>query len=206
MEANHLMCCPYDPDNPTHHCLPGTFGFHLVKCRKSIMANKDDPRRARALKLKLTQCHYNNTHIVPKAELDEHHKTCPSKVRGDLEDINERIKRNLKAYKNRQGKLDTATAAGPGVEDWDQENGNADHSPLQAIANSEVALAKADGKIIGVPAKSGEECKPLVVRATPAETPAAASYIPGLGVKVTKTKNQKKKAKRKTKKVTAGEN
>lgn len=203
MATNHLKQCPYDPNNPTHYCLPGTFGYHLVKCRKSIIANKDDPRRARALKL--TQCHYNNTHIVPKTELDEHHKTCPAKIE-DLDDITERIKNNLKAYENREVKLDTATAASAGLEDWDQENGIEDHSPLQAIANSEVALAYADGKILGAPAKPGEECEPLVARAKPAETPAAASYIPGLGAKVTLTKNQKKKAKRKTKKVTAGEN
>ena len=203
--ASDLRQCPYDPDNPTHACLPGTFAYHLIRCRKSIIDNKDDPRRARALKL--TQCHYNSTHIVPKTELQEHHKICDSKIKDDLEDMWERMRNNLKVSQDRRGDPVTATAVGAGVEDWDQENGKEDHSPLQAIVNSEVALAKADGKILGGPAKPGEECKPLVIRAKPAETPAAAGpYIPGLGDKVTMTKNQKKKAKRKTKKVTAGEN
>ena len=205
MASNHLMKCPYDPDNRGHDCLPGTYAYHLVRCRKSIIANKDDPRRARALKL--TQCHYNITHIVPKTELDEHHKNCDSKI-DDLEEISERIRRNLKAYQERGDKPKAVTASGAGadIEDWDMENGNEDHSPLQGIVNSEVALAKADGKILGAPAKPSEDCKPLVIRAKPAVTPAAAHYIPGLGEKGPLTKNQKKKAKRKTKKVTAGEN
>ena len=76
--------------------------------------------------------------------------------------------------------------------------------PLHAIANSEAARAKAEGKILGAHANPGEDWKPSVIRAKPAETPAAATYIPGLGEKKAMTKNQKKKAKRKTKK--AGEN
>ena len=194
--------CPYDLDNRNHDCPPGTFGYHIIKCRASIVANKDDPRRARVLKL--TQCHYDATHIVLKTELDEHHKVCDSKLGEDIEVISERIRRNLKAYQDRQDKPVAATPADDGLEDWDLENGNVNFSPLHGIANSEAARAKADGKLLGAHANPGEDWKLQAIRAKPAETPAAATYIPGLGEKVAMTKNQKKKAKRKTKK--AGEN
>ena len=97
MAASHLIPCPYDPNNPNHASLPGTFGYHLVKCRASIVTNKEDPRRPRVLKL--TKCQYNNTHIVLKTELEEHHKSCPTKIDADVEDITERIRRNLQASK-----------------------------------------------------------------------------------------------------------
>ena len=185
MAASHLIPCPYDPNNPNHASLPGTFGYHLVKCRASIVANKEDPRRPRVLKL--TKCQYNNTHIVLKTELEEHHKSCPTKIDADVEDITERIRRNLQASKNRE--WERGNSAG---EEWDQENGDKDHSPLHAIANSEAAIAKAEGKIVGDVDKDAGEAP---------ETPgAAASYIPGLGGPVALTKNQKKKAKRKAKK------
>lgn len=187
---NHLMPCPYDPNNPNHASLPGTFGYHLVRCRASIVANKDDPRRPRVLKL--TKCQYNNTHIVLKTELEEHHKSCPAKIDTDVEDITERIRRNLQASKNREWERGNSAAATAAAEKWDLENGNTDHSPLHAIANSEAALAKAEGKIVGDAGKCAGETS---------ETPAAAaSYIPGLGGQGALTKNQKKKAKRKAKK------
>ena len=195
--------CPYDLNNRNHDCPPGTFGYHLIKCRASIIANKDDPRRPRVLKL--TQCHYDATHIVLKTELDAHHKVCDSKLGEDIEVISKRIRENFKAFQDRQDKpVAAATPADAGMENWDLENGDENFSPLHAIANSEAARAKAEGKILGAHANPGEDWKPSVIRAKPAETPAAATYIPGLGEKkIGMTKNQKKKAKRKTKK--AGE-
>lgn len=69
-----LMQCPYDP---VHRILPKRMQTHLIKCRKSLLAQTTSPYHQRAKNMVI--CKFNTLHHVQKEDLDAHHMKCPSK-------------------------------------------------------------------------------------------------------------------------------
>ena len=69
-----LLQCPYDP---VHRILPKRMQTHLIKCRKSVLAQPTSPYYQRALNMVV--CKFNSKHHVQKDQLDAHHVKCPDK-------------------------------------------------------------------------------------------------------------------------------
>ncbi|XP_071745769.1 uncharacterized protein [Lepeophtheirus salmonis] len=74
-EATNLVKCPYQP---SHKILPERFALHLIRCRKSILADKTSPFYKAALDVNI--CQFDTTHHIRGGieKLHEHIKECPT--------------------------------------------------------------------------------------------------------------------------------